>query len=89
MVAAFAGPNGHVANAEGVTPPDRILLRVDEVTVPEFNADSEDAKAVEAQLARTLRPDLLRAYETKLIDSRPPNINMQIFNQITRRVPNS
>ena len=86
---AFAGPNGHVANAEGVTPPDRILLRVDEVTVPEFNADSEDAKAVEAQLARTLRPDLLRAYETKLIDSRPPNINMQIFNQITRRVPNS
>ncbi len=86
---AFAGPNGHVANAEGVTPPDRILLRVDEVTVPEFNADSEDAKAVEAQLARTLRPDLLRAYEAKLIDSRPPQVNMQVFNQITRRVPNS
>jgi len=86
---AFAGPNGHVANAEGVTPPDRILLRVDEVTVPEFNADSEDAKAVEAQLARTLRPDLLRAYEAKLIDSRPPQVNMEVFNQITRRVPNS
>ncbi|HSM41911.1 MAG TPA: SurA N-terminal domain-containing protein, partial [Afifellaceae bacterium] len=86
---AFAGPKGHVANAEGVTPPDRILLRVDEVTVPDFNADSEDAKAVEAQLARTLRPDLLRAYEAKLIDSRPPQVNMQVFNQITRRVPNS
>lgn len=86
---AFVGPNGHVANAEGVTPPDRILLRVDEVTVPEFNADSEDAKAVEAQLSRTLRPDLLRAYEAKLIDSRPPQVNMQVFNQITRRVPNS
>lgn len=86
---AFAGPNGHIANAEGATPPDRILLRVDEVTVPEFSPESEDAKAVEAQLARTLRPDLLRAYEAELLDTRSPQINMDVFNQITRRVPAS
>jgi peptidyl-prolyl cis-trans isomerase D len=84
---AFAGPVGHVANAEASTPPDRILLRVDDVTVPDYVAESQDAQAVHAQLDRSLRLDLLRAYEAKLLDSRPPQVNREVFNQITRRTP--
>jgi len=84
---AFAGPVGHIANAEAEQAPDRILLRVDEVNVPSYSADSEDAKAVVAQLDRSLQLDLLRAYESKLLDTRPPVVNQAVFDQITRRVP--
>ena len=85
---AFAGPMGHIANAEADQAPDRILLRVDEVNVPSFVAESEDAKAVVGQLDRSLRLDLLRAYEAKLLDSRPPVVNQLVFNEITRRTQN-
>ena len=39
---AFAGPEGHVANAEGDAPPERILLKVDKVTAPAFFAEAAD-----------------------------------------------
>ena len=39
---AFAGPEGHVANAEGDAPPARILLKVDKVTAPAFFAEAAD-----------------------------------------------
>ncbi len=85
---AFAGPAGHTANAEADIAPDRILIRVDKVSVPDFAADSADAKAVDAQLQRSLQLDLLRAYETKLLASRPASVNQLAFDQITGRVEN-
>lgn len=85
---AFAGPEGHLANAEANSPPDRILLRVDEIDVPSFVADSQDAGAINTQLERSLQLDLLRAYETKLLASRQPSVNQLVFDQITGRAEN-
>ena len=43
---AFAGPEGHVANADGIGDA-RILLKVDKVTAPAFFADAADSKAIQ------------------------------------------
>lgn len=82
---AFAGQNGHIANAEAAVAPDRILLRVDQVSVPAFIAETEDAKAIAGQLQNSLQIDLLYAYQTTLLNSREPTINRLVFNQIAGR----
>ena len=56
---AFAGPEGHVANAEGDAPPARILLQVDRVTAPAFFAEAADAKAINDSFREALRNDIL------------------------------
>ena len=83
---AFAGQNGHIANADGIVPPARILLKVDQVTVPAFLAETEDAKQIASQLEDSLRIDFLQAYQTKLLASREPTVNQALFDQITGRI---
>src|SRR6185503_2584534 len=58
---AFAGPEGHVAAAEG-NGTDRILLRVDRVTAPAFFPDAADAAAIREQIGEALKNDLLVTY---------------------------
>ena len=82
---AFAGQDGHIANAEGAVAPDRILLRVDNITVPAFLPETEDAQLIARQLENGLQIDLLQAYQTKLLASREPTVNQAVFNQITGR----
>ena len=65
----FAGQDGHLANADGAVAPDRILLRVDQVSIPAFLAETEDAQAITSQLESSLQVDLLQAYQTKLLDT--------------------
>ncbi len=81
-VQAFAGPIGHVANAEGESPPSRILLKVDNVVAPAFFAESSNADAISEQLARTLTSDILQAYNADLLRSRDPFINSAVYTQI-------
>jgi peptidyl-prolyl cis-trans isomerase D len=80
---AFAGPQGHVANAEGDTPPDRVLLKVDKVTAPAFFAEAEDSKAIEEQLAQAVRNDILSSYNRELLQSRETRLNNAAYAQIT------
>jgi peptidyl-prolyl cis-trans isomerase D len=80
---AFAGPEGHVANAEGDTPPARILLRVDRVTSPAYFAEAADAQAIKRQLGEALRNDVLQSYHRQLLQERPTRINNQTYAQIT------
>jgi peptidyl-prolyl cis-trans isomerase D len=80
---AFAGPEGHVANAEGDPPPNRILLRVDRVTAPAFFAEAADAQAIQAQLAQAMRNDLLGSFNRQLLQSRETRINNSVFAQLT------
>ena len=82
---AFAGQDGHIANAEGAVAPDRILLRVDNITVPAFLPETEDAQLIARQLENGLQIDLLQAYQTRLLASREPTVNQAVFNQITGR----
>lgn len=83
---AFAGPEGHVANAESDTPPARILIRVDRVTAPAYFAEAADARAIKEQLAGALRNDILQSYYRQLLQTRETRINNAAYAQLTGNV---
>jgi peptidyl-prolyl cis-trans isomerase D len=80
---AFGGPQGHVANAEADTPPDRILLRVDQVVAPLFLADSSDVKSMAAELQQALQNDVLSSFNRQLLQARDTRVNNTAFAQLT------
>jgi peptidyl-prolyl cis-trans isomerase D len=80
---AFAGPEGHVANAESDSPPARILLRVDWVTAPPFAPEATEAEAIRTQLANALRNDILGSFNRQLLQNRETEINNAAFAQLT------
>jgi peptidyl-prolyl cis-trans isomerase D len=80
---AFAGPQGHVANAEGSTPPSRILLKVDRVSAPAFFAEAADAQAIRTQLAEAMRSGLLQSYNRHVLEGRETRINNAAYAQLT------
>jgi peptidyl-prolyl cis-trans isomerase D len=82
---AFAGPEGHVANAEADEPPARVLLKVEEVTVPDFAAEGVDA--VGAQLSRALENDILQSFNSELLQNRETRLNNAVYQQITGTTP--
>ncbi len=84
---AFAGPEGHVANAEADTPPARVLLKVDKVIVPAYFAEAADARAIRQQLAAALRNDLLQTYNRQVLQSRETRVNNAALAQLTSTVP--
>ena len=79
---AFAGPEGHVANADG-NGAERILLKVDRVVAPAFFAEAADAGAIKAQISEQLKNDLLVTYNRQLLATRSTNINNVAFQQLT------
>lgn len=78
---AFAGPQNHVANADGVDAIERILLRVDAITVPAFF--DEAAGSLRQMLGQAVENDVLQTYNSDLLQSRPPRINNAIYAQLT------
>jgi peptidyl-prolyl cis-trans isomerase D len=80
---AFAGPRGHVANAEADERPARMLLRVDNVVTPAFFAESQDAEGLETALGRAMRSDILQAYAAHLMQTRSTSVNSAAFAQLT------
>jgi len=79
---AFAGPEGHVANAEGKGS-ERILLKVDRVIAPAFFPEAADAVAIKGQLSEQLKNDLLATYNRQLLDTRSTSVNNAVFQQLT------
>lgn len=79
---AFAGPQGHVANAEAEPPPARLLLRVDQVTAPAYFAESESAAAIRERLTQSLQDDVLQAYNGHVLQTRRTTINRKVYSQI-------
>jgi peptidyl-prolyl cis-trans isomerase D len=79
---AFAGPEGHVANADGADGA-RILLHVDKVTAPAFFAESSDATTIQSQLSKALEQDVLSTYNQQLLASRTVSVNDAAFRQLT------
>lgn len=82
---AFAGPEGHVANAEG-TGTSRILLKVDSVTVPIFFAEAADSKTMTAELSQSLQSDLLTTYNQQLLQDRETTINNAAYQQLSGQI---
>ncbi|WP_370642297.1 SurA N-terminal domain-containing protein [Afifella sp. H1R] len=79
---AFAGPQNHVANAEGKDPQNRILLHVDSVTVPAYFEEAAGATQLRDSLGEAIAGDLLQAYNAHLINERSISVNQAIYGQI-------
>lgn len=79
---AFAGPEGHVANADG-NGQERILVKVDKVIAPAFFAEAADATSIQQQVAEALKNDLLATYNRQLLETRATSINNATFLQLT------
>ncbi len=72
--AAFDGPAGYVTVADGTTAMNKILLKVDDSTVPTFNPADPQLAQIKSQLDSQFVNDLLAAYVTE----RQSKINVQI-----------
>jgi peptidyl-prolyl cis-trans isomerase D len=79
---AFAGPDGHIANAEGAGQA-RVLLKVEKVVAPAFFAEASDAMAIQSQLSTALRNDLIATYNRQLLESRSASVNNVAYQQLT------
>jgi peptidyl-prolyl cis-trans isomerase D len=79
---AFAGPEGHVANAEGPGN-GRTLLKVDRVVAPAFFAETTDAQEIAKQLTSGLQESVRDAFFTQLRDGRDINVNNAVLQQLT------
>jgi peptidyl-prolyl cis-trans isomerase D len=82
---AFAGPEGHVANAEG-TGSSRILLHVDSVIVPSFFPEAAGVDGIEEQLMESLRDEIVATFNLELLDGRKTSINNNAFQQVSGQV---
>ena len=74
IVAAFAGPKGTVAVADGTTDMTKVVLAVDDSTVPTFNPGDPQLAQIKTQLDSQFVNDLLAAYVTE----RQSKIDVQI-----------
>lgn len=79
---AYAGPEGHVANAEGAGQ-SRILLQVDRIVAPAFFAEAAGVDNIRGQLAGALKNDVAASFNNDLLQSRPARINNAVYQQIT------
>ena len=79
---AFAGPEGHVANADG-NGSERILLKVDKVFAPPFFAEATGVAAIKDQISEQLKNDLLATYNLQLRGTRSVSVNNAAFQQLT------
>ena len=74
ITAAFDGPKGYVAVADGATPMNKVLFVVDDSTVPAFDANDPLLAQIKSQLDKQFLNDLLAAYVTE----RQSKIDVQI-----------
>ena len=79
---AFAGPEGHVANADG-NGAERILLKVDRVVAPAFFAEAADAAAIKEQISEQLKNDLLADLQSPASRHAVDERQQRAFQQLT------
>ena len=79
---AFAGPEGHVANADGAGAA-RILLKVDKVTAPAFFAEAADVKNDQDAALGSAQKDIFSTYNQQLLALRSTSINNAAYQQMT------
>ncbi len=72
--AAFDGPKGYTAVADGSTPMNKVLLVVDSTTVPPFNPNDPQLAQIKSQLDSQFVNDLLAAF----VAERQTKIDVQI-----------
>jgi peptidyl-prolyl cis-trans isomerase D len=79
----FNTPKDGVGQADGATATDRIVFKVNEITVPEFNAESDEAKRVEEALRKAIGDDVVTQYLANLEKDVGVTINQTGLNQVS------
>jgi peptidyl-prolyl cis-trans isomerase D len=83
MADIFNTPKDGVGQADGATAADRIVFKVNEITVPEFNAESAEAKRVDEALRKAIGDDVVTQYLAKLEKDIGVTINQAGLNQVS------
>ena len=79
---AFAGPEGHLANAEADDGPERLIVRVEAISAPAFFAQSQDAEFITTRLGQAMQNDILQAYSGHLLNQRKTTVNSAVYQQL-------
>jgi peptidyl-prolyl cis-trans isomerase D len=79
--AVFATPKDGGGSAEGASPTERVVFRVTDVTVPDFDATTPEAKRIADQVRRSLTEDMLQQYVQRLRSDIGGSVNQQALRQ--------
>jgi len=81
ILAVFATPKDGVGSAEGASPAERVVFRVTDITVPDFDAASPESKRIAQQVRRSLTEDMLQQYVQRLRSDIGGSVNQQALRQ--------
>lgn len=81
IAAVFATEKDGAGSAEGASPAEWLVFRVTDVTVPEFDAGSGEAKRMAEQIRRSLTEDMLAQYVTRLQNDIGASVNQRALRQ--------
>jgi peptidyl-prolyl cis-trans isomerase D len=80
--AVFATPKDGSGSAEGKDPTERVVFHVTDVTVPPFDAASQDGKRIEESTRRSLTEDLMAQYIARLQTDLGTTINADALRRV-------
>ncbi len=84
----FRTPKDGAGTADGASPTERFVFRVNDITVPAFAADSADAKRIDETLRRAISEEILAQYLARLEKDVGVTINQAALNQVTGAAAN-
>jgi peptidyl-prolyl cis-trans isomerase D len=80
--AVFATPKDGSGSAEGKDPTERVVFHVTDITVPTFDAASQDGKRIEESTRRSLTEDLMAQYIARLQTDLGTTINADALRRV-------
>jgi peptidyl-prolyl cis-trans isomerase D len=79
----FKTAKGSAAEAEGQNATERTVFRVTDITTPELDPASADAKRIDDNLKKTMADDLMGQYLLRLQNDIGVSINQSALRQVT------
>jgi peptidyl-prolyl cis-trans isomerase D len=79
----FKTPQGQAGAAEGASPTERIVFRVNEIKVPPLDSESADVKRIDEALRSRTGEDLMAQYLAKVQTEVGVTVNANALNQVS------
>jgi peptidyl-prolyl cis-trans isomerase D len=79
----FKTPQGQAGSAEGASPTERIVFRVNEIKVPPLDPEAAEAKRIDEALRARSTEDLIAQYIARLQSDVGVSINQTALNQVS------
>jgi peptidyl-prolyl cis-trans isomerase D len=79
----FKTPQGHAGSAEGASPTERIVFRVNEIKVPPLDSEAADIKRIDEALRSRGTEDLIAQYIRQVENEIGVTINTNALNQVS------